>query len=118
MDIIKVFGTNVKRYRQQTGFSQEAFAEKCGMHRTYISAIECFRRSISLENIQRIAEALNIEAYKLPLENKEGNHRNIGRDTLQHILMVFAKGFSVSNYCFRSIAEAQIVVFIARLEQI
>ena len=51
MDIIKVFGTNVKYYRQQIGFSQEAFAEKCGMHRTYISAIECFHRSISLENI-------------------------------------------------------------------
>lgn len=76
MDIIRVFGTNVKRYRQQTGLSQEAFAEKCGMHRTYISAIECFRRSISLENIQRIADALNIEAYKLLLENKEGTEND------------------------------------------
>lgn len=72
MDIIKVFGTNVKHYRQAIGLSQEAFAERCGMHRTYISAIECFRRSISLENIQRIADALNIEAYKLLLENNEG----------------------------------------------
>ena len=54
MDIIKVFGNNVKRYRNQLGISQEAFAEKCGLHRTYISAIECYRRSISLENIQRI----------------------------------------------------------------
>lgn len=71
MDIVKVFGTNVKHYRQAIGLSQEAFAERCGMHRTYISAIECFRRSISLENIQRIADALNIEAYKLLLENKE-----------------------------------------------
>lgn len=76
MDIIKVFGTNVKHYRQQTGLSQEAFAEKCDMHRTYISAIECFRRSISLENIQRIADALNIEAYKLLLENKEGTEND------------------------------------------
>lgn len=71
MDIIKVFGSNVKRYRQNIGLSQEAFAEKCGMHRTYISAIECFRRSISLENIQRIADALDIEAYKLLLEDQE-----------------------------------------------
>ena len=53
MDIIRVFGSNVKAYRQRIGLSQEAFAEKCGMHRTYISAIECFRRSISLENIQK-----------------------------------------------------------------
>lgn len=65
MDIIKVFGTNLRKYRVSTGLSQEAFAEKCGMHRTYISAIECYRRSISLENIQRIADALGIEAYRL-----------------------------------------------------
>jgi len=65
MDILKVFGSNVKKYRNALGLSQEAFAEKCGMHRTYISAVECSRRSISLENIQRIADALNIEAYKL-----------------------------------------------------
>ena len=68
MDIIKVFGNNVKYYRKQLGLSQEAFAEKCGLHRTYISAIECYRRSISLENIQRIANALEIETYKLFLE--------------------------------------------------
>ena len=65
MDIVKIFGANVKRYRQALGLSQEAFAEKCGLHRTYISAIECYHRSISLENIQRIADALNIETYKL-----------------------------------------------------
>lgn len=61
MDIVKVFGTNLKKYRIALGLSQEAFADKCGMHRTYISAIECYRRSISLENIQRIADALEIE---------------------------------------------------------
>lgn len=68
MDIVKVFGLNVKRYRQAAGLSQEAFAEKCGMHRTYISAIECFRRSISLENIQRISDELGIETYQLFME--------------------------------------------------
>ena len=71
MDIIKVFGSNVKAYRQRIGLSQEAFAEKCGMHRTYISAIECYRRSIALENVQRIADALGIEAYKLFIESEE-----------------------------------------------
>ena len=73
MDIIKVFGSNVKAYRQRIGLSQEAFAEKCGMHRTYIRAIECFRRSISLENIQKIADALEIEPYQLLLENREND---------------------------------------------
>ena len=71
MDIVKVFGDNLRKYRNGLGLSQEAFADKCGLHRTYISAIECYRRSISLENIQRIADALDIDAYKLRLENKE-----------------------------------------------
>ncbi len=71
MDIIKVFGTNLKKYRTALGLSQEDFADKCGMHRTYISAIECFRRSISLENIQRIADALDIETYKLFIDTEE-----------------------------------------------
>ena len=79
MDIVKVFGSNVKRYRQQTGLSQEAFAEKCGMHRTYISAIECFRRSISLENIQRIADALGVEPYKLFLISRR-THEAVKRE--------------------------------------
>lgn len=70
MDIVKVFGNNVKKYRVALGISQEAFAEKCGLHRTYISAIECYRRSISLENIQRITNALQIETYKLFLEEE------------------------------------------------
>lgn len=70
MDIVKVFGTNLKKYRKAQGLSQEAFAEKCGLHRTYISAIECYRRSIALENIQRIADALKIDTYKLFMEEK------------------------------------------------
>ena len=65
MDIVKVFGNNLKKIRNEKGFSQEQLAEKSGLHRTYISAIECFRRSIALENVQRIADALDIDAYKL-----------------------------------------------------
>ena len=68
MDIIKVFGTNVRKFRTALGLSQEKLAEKCGLHRTYISDIECFRRSISLDNIQKIADALEIETYRLFLE--------------------------------------------------
>ena len=71
MDIVKVFGDNLKKYRTQLGLSQEAFAEKCGLHRTYISAIECYRRSIALENVQRIADALEIETYRLFQKNEE-----------------------------------------------
>lgn len=65
VDIIKIFGENLKKYRNRLGLSQEKFAEKCGLHRTYISDIECCQRNVSLENVQKIAEALEIAPYML-----------------------------------------------------
>lgn len=65
MDIRDVFSKNLKNYRNKLGLSQEKFAEKAKLHRTYISAIESKRRSISLDNIQKIADALEIATYKL-----------------------------------------------------
>ncbi len=70
MDIIKVFGANLKRYRREAGLSQEHFAELCGLHRTYISGIECGQRNVSLENVQKIADALGVEAYCLLIEKE------------------------------------------------
>lgn len=68
MEAIKLFALNLKKYRKKLGVSQEAFANMAGLHRTYISAIECGKRSISLDNVQKIADALGIETYQLFLE--------------------------------------------------
>ena len=65
MDLLHALGINVKRQREKVGISQEKFAEMCGLHRTYISDLERFQRNISINNIERIANALGIEAYKL-----------------------------------------------------
>lgn len=70
MDIVKVFGTNLRYYRTKLNLSQEKIAELSGLHRTYISSVERFQRNISIENIQRIATALNIPAYKLLMEGE------------------------------------------------
>lgn len=70
MEIIKVFGTNVKHYRLRMGLSQENFAELCDLHRTYISDIECFQRNVSLKTVQKIANALKVETYKLFIEGE------------------------------------------------
>ena len=72
MNIIRVFGFNVRKYRKAQGISQEKLAEICGLHRTYISDIECFQRNVSLESIEKIANALQIEAYRLIMEEKDG----------------------------------------------
>ncbi|ACV29810.1 DNA-binding transcriptional repressor PuuR [Anaerococcus prevotii] len=75
MDIIEVFSKNVKKYRNEMGLSQEAFAEKSGFYRTYISALECKKRSIALDNVQKIADALEIETYLLFVEEPEKKER-------------------------------------------
>lgn len=54
------FGARVRMLRTKKGLSQEAFADLCGLHRTYIGAIERGERNISLENIGKIARALGI----------------------------------------------------------
>ena len=68
MDIQKTFGLNLKRYRSEKGLSQERLAELSGLHRTYISDIEGFRRNASLKTVQRLADALGIEPYVLLME--------------------------------------------------
>lgn len=64
-DIKKLFGLNVRKYRLERNLSQEKLAEKSGLHRTYISAVERAERSISLDNIEKLANSLNIEPYQL-----------------------------------------------------
>lgn len=65
MNICQKFGVNVRKYRNQKGYSQEKLAEISELHRTYISAVERGVRSISLDNIEKIAVALEIPSYKL-----------------------------------------------------
>ena len=71
MDAIQVFSHNLRKYRKILGVSQEKFADMAGLHRTYISAIECGKRSIASDNIQKIADALGVETYLLFMKDEE-----------------------------------------------
>ncbi|MBN3342821.1 helix-turn-helix transcriptional regulator [Pectobacterium brasiliense] len=64
-DITVRFGQRVKTLRLQAGLSQEAFADKCGLDRTYISGIERGVRNPTLEVIGVIADGLGIELKDL-----------------------------------------------------
>ena len=58
-DIAVRFGRAVRKLRLEQKISQEELAERCDLHRTYISDIELGKRNVSLENIERIVTALN-----------------------------------------------------------
>lgn len=61
----RVLAANVRRLRKARGFSQDAFADECGLHRTYVGAIERAERNVSVDNIERIAKALGLEGFEL-----------------------------------------------------
>ena len=61
MEICLKFGLNVKKYRLIKKMTQEELAEHTNLHRTYISALERGKRSISLKNIEKIALALGVK---------------------------------------------------------
>jgi transcriptional regulator with XRE-family HTH domain len=65
MDVRRRVGLNLKRFREERGFSQEAFADHCGLHRTYISGIERGVRNPTVMIVERIAKALKIPAAEL-----------------------------------------------------
>lgn len=54
------FGMAVRRRRHQLGLSQEVFAEKANIHRTYVSSIELGKVDISLSIAKKIAQGLGI----------------------------------------------------------
>lgn len=53
-------GKRIKELRTKQGLSQEEFAFKCDLDRTYITSLERGKRNISLENLEKIAKAFNM----------------------------------------------------------
>ena len=64
-DPLKRFGTRVRGLRHEKGVSQEALAEKAGIHRTYMGGIERGERNLCLRNIDRLAKALGVPVRDL-----------------------------------------------------
>jgi len=60
MSIVLVFGRNVRMFRKQLDLSQDELSNRCGLHRTYIGAIERGERNITLLNAEKIANALGV----------------------------------------------------------
>ena len=66
MEDVRVrFGHAVRKRRKKLGVSQEAFADLCGLHRTYMGGIERGERNVSLVNVEKIAHALKISLTQL-----------------------------------------------------
>lgn len=65
VSIQKAFGMGLRELRSKTGLSQEKFALKINMDRTYYASVESGRRNISIENIEKIAKGLDVSLAEL-----------------------------------------------------
>lgn len=69
----KRFGQAVRDLRKKAGFSQEGFADHCGLHRTTMSLIERGNHSVTLQTIYKIADGLGIQVSDLFTKIEEGS---------------------------------------------
>jgi len=73
--ILNIFGENVRKYRRKLDISQEELALRADLHRTYIGMIERAEKNITLVNMEKIANALQVKIEDLlKLSNDENNN--------------------------------------------
>jgi transcriptional regulator with XRE-family HTH domain len=65
MELRETFATNLRVLRHERKLSQEALADEAGIDRTYISALERSVFSASLDMIEKLATALDVEPHSL-----------------------------------------------------
>lgn len=70
---------NVRNFRKQHGYSQEALADYCELHRTYIGSIERGERNVSLSTLEVLARALGVSVPELLTQGAEGERENTSR---------------------------------------
>jgi len=64
-DLQSVVGQNLRAYRRARGINQEDFADRLGLHRTYLGDIERGERNLSLQKVELFAEVLGLEPLSL-----------------------------------------------------
>ena len=70
--LLKALGQRIRTLRAEQGYSQEAFADKCGVHRTFMGTIERGESNLSFQNIHKVAINLGVSLSTLfqELEDK------------------------------------------------
>jgi transcriptional regulator with XRE-family HTH domain len=74
MEMMKVFAFNMKKYRKKKRFSQMKLAELLDTSTSYIGEIEINSRVPSMDMVERIAKALNVEPFRLFVDNSSRNN--------------------------------------------
>jgi transcriptional regulator with XRE-family HTH domain len=69
--LLRALGHRIRELRTEQGFSQEGFADKCGVHRTFMGTVERGESNLSFLNIAKVATTLGVPLSKLFLDLEE-----------------------------------------------
>ncbi len=61
----RIFAQRLRQIRQIRGLSQEELADMAGLHRTYVGSVERSERNVSIDNMERLAKALEVDITEL-----------------------------------------------------
>jgi transcriptional regulator with XRE-family HTH domain len=65
LSLPKILGGRIRKSRLAKGYSQESFADHCGLHRTYMGGIERGERNLTIQTLHTVAKGLDISLSEL-----------------------------------------------------
>jgi len=74
--VLRALGQRIRELRTEQGYSQEAFADKCGVHRTFMGTVERGESNLSFENILKVTTTLGVTLSAL-FADIEGKARTL-----------------------------------------
>ena len=82
--ILRALGQRIRELRSAQGYSQEGFADKCGVHRTFMGTIERGESNLSFQNILKVATTLGISLSTLFLNLEGAAQSKVGEPSAPH----------------------------------
>lgn len=90
-EVLKLVGARIRALRKERGYSQEALGEKGGFHFSYIGQIERGEKNVSLVNLAKIAESLDVNLIQLFAYLDEDMELTTQETELKEILEILSK---------------------------
>lgn len=74
-ELLETLAENIKSFRRENGISQEALADICSLHRTYIGSVERRERNVTLASLAVLADALGVSVPELLTPREHGKNK-------------------------------------------
>lgn len=106
-DFLNMIGERIRTLRKEKGYTQESLSEKSGIHVTYISDIERGERNISMETLEKVISALEVNPVEVfRIEGIEGIEERSDKKALMEALASLLAG--------RQVEEVQMILRLAK----